>query len=88
MEADYMSTTYHALAVSDLVQDWSNAGLITADDNWSSVPSIVGYLGDVNTSSPTGVDARTVTGAALGAVDVIANATAPNTLPLPIRILR
>jgi predicted extracellular nuclease/2',3'-cyclic-nucleotide 2'-phosphodiesterase (5'-nucleotidase family) len=80
MEADFMSTTYHALAVSDLVQDWSNAGAINADDNWSSVPSIVGYLGDINAGSPTGTDPRTLTGAGLGAVDVIANQTAPNSL--------
>ncbi|WP_041797936.1 ExeM/NucH family extracellular endonuclease [Rhodopseudomonas palustris] len=69
-----MSTTYHVLANGDLLQDWSNANLISADDNWSGVPSIQGYLGDINSSSPTAVDPRTLTGADLGAVDVIANA--------------
>ncbi|PZA12866.1 fused nuclease/metallophosphatase/5'-nucleotidase/calcium-binding protein, partial [Rhodopseudomonas palustris] len=75
-----MSTTYHVLANGDLLQDWTNANLITSDDNWSGVASIQGYLGDINSSSPTGVDPRTLTGAALGAVDVIANQTAPNSL--------
>ena len=27
-------------------QDWANAGLITANDNWSGVPGIIGYRGD------------------------------------------
>ncbi|PWR24632.1 ExeM/NucH family extracellular endonuclease [Zavarzinia aquatilis] len=75
-----MSTVYHDLGASDLVQDWSDAGLITANDDWSGVPSIQGFLGDIDTGSPTGVDPRTLTGANLGAVDVIANQTNPNTL--------
>ncbi|MGP9814671.1 ExeM/NucH family extracellular endonuclease, partial [Rhodopseudomonas sp. NSM] len=70
-----MSTTPHVLATGDFLQDWSNTGLITSDDNWNGVASIVGYLGDINSSSPTGVDPRTLTGAALGSVDVIANQT-------------
>src|SRR5262249_1473662 len=40
---------------------------------WSGVPSIVGYLGDIDAGSPTGVDPRTLTGSNLGAADVIAN---------------
>lgn len=70
-----MTMAYFALSSGNLTQDWSNAGLITADDNWDNVPSIVGYLGDTNSGSPTNVDARTLTGAALGVVDVIANQT-------------
>lgn len=70
-----MSTTPYVLANGNFVQDWSNAGLISADDNWSGVAGIVGYLGDINSGSPTGVDPRTLTGADLGAVDVIANQT-------------
>ncbi|MFN0278122.1 MAG: hypothetical protein ACKVRN_05905, partial [Pyrinomonadaceae bacterium] len=27
-------------------QDWTNAGLITVDDDWSGVPGIIGYRGD------------------------------------------
>src|SRR5262249_60656739 len=42
-------------------QNWTNAGLITANDNWSGVPGIEGYLGqDITTS--TGVDPQTLLG--------------------------
>lgn len=70
-----MTTAYFALANGSLSQNWSNAGLITTNDDWNGVPSIVGYLGDIDAGSPTNVDARTLTGPALGAVDVIANQT-------------
>ena len=57
-------------------QDWSNTGLIIADDNWSGVPSIIGYRGDGLTAA-TGVDPRTVlAGDDPGVMDVIANQTA------------
>ena len=74
-----MSTTYHSLASGNLTQNWSNAGLITTNDDWSGVPSITGYLGDIDAGSATNVDPRTLTGAASGAVDVIANQTNPDT---------
>ena len=74
-----MSTTYHALASGNLTQNWSNAGLITTNDDWSGVPSITGYLGDIDAGSVTNVDPRTLTADASGAVDVIANQTTPNT---------
>ena len=72
--------SYFALSGGSLTQDWSNAALITANDNWSGVPSIVGFLGqDIVTG--TGADARTATGTSASAtdIDVIANQTAPNT---------
>ncbi|TRW17993.1 Ig-like domain-containing protein [Glacieibacterium frigidum] len=69
-----MTTTAFSLAGGNFSQDWSNIGLITANDVWSGVPSIVGYLGNGITSS-TGVDPRTLTAATLGDVDVIANQT-------------
>ena len=75
-----MSTNYHSLAGGSLTQNWSNSALVTTNDDWSAVPSIQGYLGDVDAGSPTGVDPRTITAAALGAVDVIANQANPNTL--------
>lgn len=75
-----MSTVYHSLASGPLSQNWSNIGQITANDSWAGVPSITGYLGDIDAASPTGLDPRTLTGAALGAVDVIANQANPNTL--------
>lgn len=75
-----MSNTHHVLSASDLVQDWSNIGAISTAGNWDAVPSIVGYLGDIDAGSATNVDPRTLTSAALGAVNVLANQTAPNTL--------
>ncbi len=71
---------YFDLSSGDFSQNWTNIGLITADDNWSGVPYIIGYLGDIDAGSTTNVDPRTLTGAALGAVDVIANQTNPNIL--------
>lgn len=70
-----MSNVYFNLAGGDFFQDWSNTGLITADDNWAGVPSITGYLGDIDSGSTSDVDPRTLTGANLGTVDVIANQT-------------
>lgn len=63
-------------------QNWTNTGLINANDDWSGVPGIVGFLGDYTGSSPTGVDPQTLL-QDMTTVDVIANqngATAPNTL--------
>jgi len=72
-----MTEVYHDLSGGSFSQDWSNAGLITADDNWSGVPSIVGYRGD-DLVTATGVDPRTiVTSSAV--VDVNANQTNPLT---------
>lgn len=58
-------------------QNWSNTGLITANNDWSGVPGIVGYLGDYSpSSSPTGVDPQTLTGDfATNTVSVLANQT-------------
>jgi hypothetical protein len=63
-------------------QDWSDAGLITANDDWNKVPGIVGYLGDINSAAPTGVDPQTLLldYAAVSAIDVIANQSNPNGL--------
>ena len=67
---------YYSLAGGSFSQNWNNNGLITADDNWTGVPFIIGYLGDIDPAgSSTNVDPRTLTGADLGAVDVIANQT-------------
>lgn len=69
---------YFALTVP-FTQDWSNAGLITADDNWSGVPSIEGFRGDAITGA-TGADPQTLLAADdPGVIDVIANGTNPNT---------
>lgn len=57
-------------------QDWTNTGLITANDNWSGVPGIEGYLGqDITTG--TGVDPQTLLGTSsvAGDLTVLANQT-------------
>ena len=62
-------------------QNWANTGLITANDNWSGVPGIEGFLGqDITTG--TGTDPQTLLGVSASAtdLDVIANQANPNTL--------
>jgi VCBS repeat-containing protein len=71
-----MSKTFYKLADSNFFQDWSNTGLITANNDWSGVASIVGYRGDGLSSS--GKDPRLVT-ADSNVVNVIANQANPNT---------
>jgi predicted extracellular nuclease len=61
-------------------QNWTDPGLITADDDWSGVPGIVGYRGDGLTST-NDVDPQTVLGeGSPPVVDVIANRTNPVSL--------
>lgn len=65
--------------VTILSQDWSNAGLITASDDWSGVTGIVGYRGDALVASD-GIDPQTVTAdGSTTPVDVNANQANPNT---------
>lgn len=61
-------------------QDWSNIALITANDDWSGVPSITGYRGDGLTSL-IGADPQTIIAGddALPVADVNVNNTTPNT---------
>jgi VCBS repeat-containing protein len=68
-----MSKTFYKLADANFFQDWSNTGLITTNNDWSGVPSIVGYRGD-GLSSPAGKDPRLVT-ADSDVVNVLANQT-------------
>lgn len=72
-----MSNVYFSLAGGNFSQDWSNIGLITANDDWSGVPSIVGFRGD-GFGAATGVDPRTLTGDGTIVVDVNANQTNPS----------
>lgn len=74
-----MTTARHILANGDFLQDWSNPGLITANDDWSGVPSIVGYRGDDIITS-TGFDPRLIVAAATSAVVVDVNANQANPL--------
>lgn len=69
-----MNTTRHQLSAGRFFQDWSSAGLITANDSWTGVPSIVGYLGD-NITPGTAGDPRTVL-VDNTTIDVIAQSTA------------
>ena len=73
-----MSMVYFNLAGGNFLQDWTNTGLITINDNWDGVASIVGYRGDALTASP-GTNPQTITGTST-VVNVIANQTNPNTL--------
>ncbi|HWJ94139.1 MAG TPA: Ig-like domain-containing protein, partial [Telluria sp.] len=72
-----MSKTFYKLSDSDFFQDWSNTGLISTNNDWSNVPSIMGYRGD-GLSSPAGRDPRLVTGDS-SVVNVSANLANPNT---------
>jgi hypothetical protein len=51
------NNTYQTLPFS---QDWTTNLLTTAND-WSPVPGIVGFLGDITTGNVTGVDPTTLT---------------------------
>jgi len=74
--ATYADNAYQVLPFA---QDWTNIGLITADDNWSGVPGIVGFRGD-NLTVATGVNPQTVLGDDLpGVPDINANQTNPIT---------
>lgn len=60
-------------------QNWSNTALITANDDWSGVPGIVGFRGDDLTTT-TGTDPQTILAdGSATPVDVNANQTNPDT---------
>ena len=42
----FADATYHSLQGADFQQDWTNTGLLTANDSWTGVPSIIGFRGD------------------------------------------
>lgn len=72
---------YFDLSTGNFTQNWSNTGLITANDDWSGVQSVEGFLGqDITTT--TGVDPQTLltTSTLPNDLDVIANQSSPNTL--------
>lgn len=60
-------------------QNWTTTTLISANDDWSGVPGVVGYRGDDLTTT-IGIDPRSVLLNGSGTpVDVNANQTNPNT---------
>ncbi|MEP7271367.1 MAG: S-layer homology domain-containing protein [Acidobacteriota bacterium] len=55
-------------------QNWTNTGLITTNDIWSSVPGIEGFLGqDITTSTGTDPQTLLTTSGVVNDLDVIAN---------------
>lgn len=70
--------TYHNLALGNFTQNWSNTNAIATDDNWSGVPSIIGYRGDGLAS--TGDDPQTILADGTATpIDVNANQANPDT---------
>ncbi|GAB4506786.1 MAG: hypothetical protein Fur0017_30420 [Anaerolineales bacterium] len=69
----------NALALPSFSQDWSDNSLITSNDDWSGVPSIMGYRGD-NLTTLIGTDPQTILGGddSSPVVNVLANQTNPN----------
>ncbi|MFE1600533.1 choice-of-anchor I family protein [Methylobacterium sp. ID0610] len=72
-----MTAVPHVLANGDFSQTWSDAGLITGNDDWSKVAGIVGYRGD-DVTAAVGADPQTLTGDGTVTVDVNADQTSPN----------
>lgn len=69
----------NALAVPPFSQNWTDIGQITTNDDWSGVPSIMGYLGNDDSSSTAGLDPQTLlTENPAMTVDVIANQSSTN----------
>ena len=76
--SSHANSTPHDLSSGNLTQNWTNTGLITANDDWSGVPSIEGFQGGGLTSS-NDVDPQTVLAADdPGTIDVIANQSSGN----------
>ena len=67
------------VAALPLLQDWTNTGLITANDNWSGVSGITGFLGQGITGA-TGADPQVLLSVSTVAndLDVIAQALTTN----------
>ena len=62
-----------------LVQKWSDAALITTDNDWSKVPGFVGYRGDKLTTK-IGANPQTIVSDGMNSsVSVYANQSKPNT---------
>jgi len=71
--------TYHNLSGGSFSQNWTNTGLITTNNDWTGVPSIIGYRGDDITNT-TAVDPQTLLGEGTINVIVTANQTTPSTI--------
>ena len=80
-ERAVMNSTYANLFgnTGTFAQDWTNTGLITANNNWAGVPSIEGYNG-AGLTSTQGTNPETITAFGPGNLTVLANQTDPKTL--------
>jgi hypothetical protein len=70
--------TYYNLAAGNFSQDWSNTDAAITTNNWNNIPSIVGYLGDGITPTPTSTDPQVVTNDST-TISVIANSSSSST---------
>lgn len=77
-----LDATPAPLASGDFTQDWSDANLITSSDDWSGVPSIIGFVAD-DVAGGTGNDPQTLLmdppGSSPATEDVIEGSTATST---------
>jgi uncharacterized protein len=73
-----MSNFRHVLSLGNFFQNWSNIGLLSTNDDWSQIASIIGFRGDEITAL-TGADPQTLNGDGLITPDVNVNLTNPNT---------
>jgi hypothetical protein len=74
------NTTYFALTPGvPLTQNWNDTSLISANDNWTGVPSIMGYRGDDVAVVTQDIDPQTVLADYSSVPDVNANQSLPNT---------
>lgn len=71
------NAVYHPVNSSAFTQDWSNTALISANNDWSGVPSIIGYTG-IGTTSGQVIDSGTILTQTATNVSVIANLTDTN----------
>lgn len=76
----FADNNYFAISSgTPFTQDWTNTGLITANDDWNGVPSINGFRGD-GLAATTAVDPQTIlVPDSPGVIDVNANQATPNT---------
>src|SRR5687768_3575288 len=69
---------YHPLSSQPLFQNWTDTTLISANDNWSQIPSIRGYLGqDITTATGANPEGLRGVSSAANDLDVIANQRVP-----------
>ncbi|MCZ2343101.1 MAG: tandem-95 repeat protein, partial [Bacteroidales bacterium] len=70
--------SYWNLANGGLIQDWTNTNQITTDDDWSGVPSIMGFRGD-NLTKFTGANPQLILTEGTPVIDANANQNNPDT---------